>query len=166
MLTASTQMYFARIIFPERMMYDFCITTFEELVFQIMTLDTFEETKKVYKEYAYLDQTGTLYPTIIRVSRIDLLQMYQGRIIVNPKLLWELSLNRYFYDMVNNETCKIMNYSMHHMHQFQYEDYLEHGVFYEDSDEMNKICRFSGICDKKHECDSCNFSYKPYREQK
>ena len=166
MLTASTQMYFARIIFPERMMYDFRITTFEELVFKIMTLEIFDETKKVYKEYAGFDQTGVLYPTVLRVSRVGLLQMYQDRAIVNPKLLWELSLNRYFYDMVNNETCKIMNYSMHHMHQFKYEDFLDYGVFYENSKEMDEICRFKGICNKQHECNSCNFSYKLYREQK
>lgn len=107
-------------------MYDFRITTLEELIFQIMTLDNFNNTKEAYREYAKLDQ-GILYPTVLRVSRVDLLQAFQEKTIVNPKLMWELYLNRYFYNMVNNETCRIMNFSMHHMHQFAYEDFFKHG---------------------------------------
>ena len=163
MIGGQLQLYFARIIFPERKMYDFKIATLEELIFQIMTLDNFEETKKAYKEFASLDCEGAIYPTVLRFSRVDLLQLYQERPIVNPKSLWELYVNKYFYDMVNNETSKIMDYSMHHMLSFLYEDFSDHGVFFEDSNAMDSICRLKGIC-TKNACKECDFSYKQYRE--
>ena len=165
MLTSPIPMYYAKIIFPERMLYEFRITTLEELIFQIMSLDLFDDLKQSFKEFSKLDRAGTIYPTVIRVSRLDLLQLYQERPIVNPKLLWELFLNRYFYDMVNNETSKIMDYPMHHMFQFRHEDFLNNGVFFEDEVEMDNICRFKGICNKNNECYSCGFSYKLFREQ-
>jgi len=159
--------YFVIIIFQKQII-KLNVLSFEEILFQIMTLENFNEIKQAFKDISMFYQ-NQLYPVVLKVMQVYSIDaMSEKNIHIHPEALWELNINNYFYKMVNANSATLINYSMFYVNELidEYVNRDNYNMFrnIEFDYEPKQICKYNGICNQNNYCRECEFSYKNFRE--
>ena len=88
--------YFVIIIFQKQII-KLNVLSFEEILFQIMTLENFNEIKQAFKDISMFYQNQLLYPVVLKVMQVYSIDaISEKNIRIHPETLWELNITTIF----------------------------------------------------------------------